>query len=306
MNSWSQKSRTLDPKTQELLIPNLESNELLSHILQIVGGSYFFIPESAMDSPPYMLLGTQALDGIGMQLLWVSDIAILYLFCYLFDNLINNVRDTLWVFQWPCEYLKLTASEEFIRKRVSVRHCVANATTHRLVETIYIGQPWYHYINCQFCVITHSIITTSSVFYYKKQINHRCRSCNTWPALPQLPSLLRPSPSCRQSSGWLDKRWERKLCINHQPFFPRKLVCEEKKFRRPIVLPTQCMLPVLLQAGSLLSGPLHNMFGMRGMFLLVSSVLMATALGYLLLYYAVLKRLVWTDSFNMIELFVGS
>ena len=48
------------------------------------------------------------------------------------------------------------------------------------------------------------------------------------------------------------------------------------------------------------------MFGMRGMFLLVSSVLMATALGYLLLYYAVLKRLVWTDSFNMIELFVGS
>ena len=48
------------------------------------------------------------------------------------------------------------------------------------------------------------------------------------------------------------------------------------------------------------------MFGMRGMFLLVSSVLMATALGYLLLYYAVLKRLVWTDSFNMIELFEGS
>ena len=73
-----------------------------------------------------------------------------------------------------------------------------------------------------------------------------------------------------------------------------------------IVLPTQCILPVLLQAGSLLSGPLQNMFGMRGMFLLVSSVLMATTLGYLLLYYAVLKRLVWIDSFNMIELFVGS
>ena len=66
------------------------------------------------------------------------------------------------------------------------------------------------------------------------------------------------------------------------------------------------ILPVLLQAGSLLSGPLHNMFGMRGMFLLVSSVLMATTLSYLLLYYAVLKRLVWTDSLNMIELFVGS
>ena len=66
------------------------------------------------------------------------------------------------------------------------------------------------------------------------------------------------------------------------------------------------ILPVLLQAGSLLSGPLHNMFGMRGMFLLVSSVLMVTTLGYLLLYYAVLKRLFWTDSFNMIELFVGS
>ena len=66
------------------------------------------------------------------------------------------------------------------------------------------------------------------------------------------------------------------------------------------------LLPVLLQAGSLLSGPLHNMFGMRGMFLLVSSVLMATTLCYLLLYYAVLKRLVWIDSFNMIELFVGS
>ena len=49
-----------------------------------------------MDSPPYTLLGTQALDGIGMQLLWVSDIVILYLFCYLVDdNLVNNVRNTL-------------------------------------------------------------------------------------------------------------------------------------------------------------------------------------------------------------------
>ena len=72
------------------------------------------------------------------------------------------------------------------------------------------------------------------------------------------------------------------------------------------MLPTQYILLVLLQAGSLLSGPLHNMFGMRGMFLLVSSVLMATTLGYLLLYYAVLKRLVWIDSFKMIELFEGN
>ena len=157
-----------------------------------------------------------------------------------------------------------------------------------------------------FCVITHSIITTSSAIHYNKQINRRCRSCNMWPTLPRLPSLPRPSPSCRPSSGWLDKRWERKLYINHQPFLLCKLVCEEWKLRRPIVLPTQDVLPVLLQAGSLLSGPLHNMFGMRGMFLLVSSVLMATTLGYLLLYYAVLKRLFWTDSFNMIELFVGS
>ena len=90
-----------------------------------------------------------------------------------------------------------------------------------------------------FCVITHSIITTSSAIYYNKQINHRCRSCNTWPALPRLLSLLRPSPSCRQSSGWLDKRWERKLYVNHQPFLLRKLVCEEWNLRRPKVLLSQ-------------------------------------------------------------------
>ena len=46
---------------------------------EVVGGSYYFIPESAMDSPPYTLLGTQALDGIGMQLLWVSDILLSFI-----------------------------------------------------------------------------------------------------------------------------------------------------------------------------------------------------------------------------------
>ena len=70
-------SRALDPKTQEHLIPKLKSS--WSQILQIVGGSYYFIPESAMDSPPYTLLGTQALDGIGMQLLWVSDILLSFI-----------------------------------------------------------------------------------------------------------------------------------------------------------------------------------------------------------------------------------
>ena len=51
-----------------------------------MGGSYYFITESAKDSPPYMLLGTQALDGIGMQLLWVSDILLSFI-CSV-DNLI--------------------------------------------------------------------------------------------------------------------------------------------------------------------------------------------------------------------------
>ena len=122
-----------------------------SQILQIVGGSYYFIPESAMGSPPYTLLGTQALDGIGMQLLWVSDIAIIYSFCLISgwksSCTTSNVGNILWVFEWPCEYLKdncqLTAIEELISK--CVKHCVSNATTHRIVETIWIGAPWYHY-----------------------------------------------------------------------------------------------------------------------------------------------------------------
>ena len=43
-----------------------------------------------MDSPPYMLLGTQALDGIGMQLLWVSDILLSFI-CSVDDLIILEI-----------------------------------------------------------------------------------------------------------------------------------------------------------------------------------------------------------------------
>merc|ERR1719193_1962365 len=43
-------------------------------------------------------------------------------------------------------------------------------------------------------------------------------------------------------------------------------------------------------AGSMLSGLLYNMFGMRGMFLVVGLGLIAIALSYLFLYHAALKR----------------
>ena len=92
MNSWSQKSGTLDPKTQELLIPNLDSNDLL-------------IPSLA-DCGRQLLLHTRECHGLsslhvtwdtGFRRDWYATalgqwhIAILYLFCYLVDNLVAQL-----------------------------------------------------------------------------------------------------------------------------------------------------------------------------------------------------------------------
>ena len=84
-------------ESNELLIPNLADcgRQLLLHTRECHGLSSLHVTWDT---------------GFGRD--WYATtlgqwhIAILYLFCYLVDNLVNNVRNTLWAFEWPCEYLK--------------------------------------------------------------------------------------------------------------------------------------------------------------------------------------------------------
>ena len=97
LTQMTQMNGALDPKTQELLIPNLADcgRQLLLHTRECHGLSSLHVTwDTGFGRDWYAITLGQ----------W--HIAILYLFCYLVDNLVNNVRNTLWAFEWPCEYLK--------------------------------------------------------------------------------------------------------------------------------------------------------------------------------------------------------
>ena len=120
MNSWSQKSRTFDPKTQELLIPNLDSNDLL-------------IPNLA-DCGRHLLLHNRECHGLSsLYVTWDTGFGrdwyattlgqwhIVISFICSVDNLI--------ILEIYCESLsgcvsiwRITASEELISK--FVKHCL--------------------------------------------------------------------------------------------------------------------------------------------------------------------------------------